>query len=90
MELDIPTLDSWRQVEKFAAKPGCALHSSRSALLPSHLPLNVRWTRYGAWTDDGSTVLGEHGHPIYEANKVHFTRRGPDSAPARRSLVWRG
>lgn len=92
MDLDVPRfLDSQPRLENPAAKPGRALPSTRFSVLPSHIPASVRWTRYGCWDDQGLTVFNDRGHVIYEAGKVSFTRRGPDTAPPRRSiaLVWR-
>lgn len=54
------------------AKPG-------PCFLPrfSRMPSLVRWTRYGAWSDDGLTVHNEHGAIIYRAGQgMRRTTRG--------------
>jgi hypothetical protein len=80
VELEIPRfLDSSPRAENSSAKPGlaCLQGAQRSSL--SHLPLTVRWTRYGLWTDEGETVLNQLGQVIY---------RTPDSIRRARELAF--
>lgn len=56
LELEIPVLGQ----KKVAAKPGRGCSSTRFSALPSHIPASVRWTRYGRWDDQGSTVTNQH------------------------------
>lgn len=60
-DYEIPVLGSELQprLEKRSAKPGRRYSFPRFSIPP------IRWTRYGCWTDDGSTVLNQHGQAIY-------------------------
>lgn len=74
-DLEIPQL-----VTRPAQRPTRSAKPGRRAPLPrlSNLPFLVRWTHYGAWTDDGSTVLDQRGHVLYRADQgIQRTTRGP-------------
>lgn len=78
-DLEIPQLVTRPAKQPLpSAKPGLAAPPTRF----SNLPFLVRWTHYGMWDDEGSTVLDQRGHLLFKAHQGirRTTRPAPSIA----------